>query len=39
MEKSEHDRRRSLPGSYAYAGRNPAEDERVRIYGVSEREE
>ena len=28
-----------MPGSYPYAGKYPAQNERCEVYGISEREE
>ena len=38
MERSRNHRRRSMSGSYTYAGEYPAQNERFGIYGILERE-
>ena len=39
VERSGGDRGRDMPGSYPYAGKYPAQNERCGIHGVFEREE
>ena len=39
VERSRNHRSRSMPRSYSYVGKHPAQDECIRIYGVSERKE
>ena len=35
VERSGINRGRSMPGSYTYVGKHPAQDERFGIYGIS----
>ena len=37
VEGSRDNRKRSMPGSYTYAGKHPAQNERFGIYGIFER--
>ena len=39
VERRRNHRSRSMPRSYSYVGKHPAQDECIRIYGVSERKE
>ena len=38
VERSRDNRGRSVPGLHTYVGKHPAQNERLGIHGVSERE-
>ena len=39
MEGRQHNRSRSVPGSYTYVGRNTAKDKYIEFHGIPERQE